>query len=252
MRLLMLKDDHNYLTMSQNALEMTDVVKSFGNVVAVNGINIEIKDGERVALLGENGAGKSTTIRIISGLMRPDKGNVKIFGYPPSSMEAKKYIGYLPEDASPYLNLSLRENLEYIGTIRRTENLNERIDDLLDVLELKSMEKQKPLTLSRGNRQKLCLALSIIHNPRFAVMDEPLNYLDIPTQERVFEYFENMKSTFLISTHILSIAKRLTEKIIILSLGKKVWEGKLTELEDLKGSTKSIETVVSELMKNVL
>ncbi|MHB1440117.1 MAG: ABC transporter ATP-binding protein [Cuniculiplasma sp.] len=247
----MLQEDQTDTEDRQNALSMESVVKTFGNVRAVDGVDIHIKDGERVALLGENGAGKSTTIRIISGLMRPDSGRVRIYGFRPSSVDAKRYIGYLPEDASPYLNLSIRENLDYIGTIRKTENLQEKIEFFLDLLGLKSVEKQKPLTLSRGNRQKLCLALSIIHGPRFAIMDEPLNYLDIPTQEKVFQYFEKMNATFLISTHILSIAKRLTEKIIILSSGKKVWEGKIAELEELKGESKSIETIVSELMRNV-
>ncbi len=247
----MLQEDQKDTEDRQNALSMESVVKTFGKVRAVDGVDIHIKDGERVALLGENGAGKSTTIRIISGLMRPDSGMVRIYGFRPSSVDAKRYIGYLPEDASPYLNLSIRENLDYIGTIRKTENLQEKIEFFLDLLGLKSVEKQKPLTLSRGNRQKLCLALSIIHGPRFAIMDEPLNYLDIPTQEKVFQYFEKMNATFLISTHILSIARRLTEKVIILSSGKKVWEGKITELEELKGETKSIETIVSELMRNV-
>ncbi len=233
------------------ALRMESVVKTFGTVRAVDGVDIQIKDRERVALLGENGAGKSTTIRIISGLMKPDSGMVRIYGHRPSSIEAKRYIGYLPEDASPYLNLSVRENLEYIGTIRRTENLQDRIEFFLDMLGLREMEKQKPLTLSRGNRQKLCLALSIIHQPRFAIMDEPLNYLDIPTQEKVFEYFEKMNATFLVSTHILSIARRLTSKVIVLSSGKKVWEGQITELEELTEGTKTIESIVSELMKHV-
>ena len=247
----MLQEDNKDKEDLSNALMMDSVVKTFGDIRAVDGINIQIKDRERVALLGENGAGKTTTIKIISGLMKPDAGMVRIYGHKPSSIEAKRYIGYLPEDASPYLNLSVRENLDYIGTIRRTENIQEKIEFFLDLLDLKSMEKQKPLTLSRGNRQKLCLALSIIHEPRFAIMDEPLNYLDIPTQEKVFDYFEKMNATFLISTHILSIARRLTEKVIILSSGKKVWEGQIKELEDLAEGTKTIESIVSELMKNV-
>ncbi len=236
---------------SSLSLLMENVSKSYGKITAVKDFSIQIRDGERVALLGENGAGKSTTLKIISGLMKPDTGKVRIFGYPPSSFDAKRMIGYLPEDPSPYLNLSVRENLEYIGAIRETEDLQSRIEDLLDMLSLKGMERQKPLSLSRGNRQKLCLALSIIHHPKFAIMDEPLNYLDIPTQETIFQYFESMKSTFLISTHILSIAKRLTERIVILSSGKKAWEGTIQELEGMEGNGRSIESVVSELMKNV-
>ncbi len=233
------------------ALAFDSVTKSFGKNIAVNHLGFTIKDGEKVALLGENGAGKSTTLKIICGLMRPDSGRVRIYGMLPSSMKAKAHIGYLPEDPSPYLNLSVRENMEYIGAIRQTRNLDERIEDLLSQLYLKKYEKQKPLSLSRGNRQKLCLALSIIHNPSFCVMDEPLNYLDIPTQEAIFEYFENMKSSFIISTHILSIARRLTERIIIISSGQKVWDGKLEELEEMESAGKSMEIVISELMRNV-
>ncbi len=233
------------------ALVLEGVTKSFSGINAVNDLTLRIKDGERVTLLGENGAGKTTTMKIISGLMKPDKGNVRIYGHRPSTMEAKKFIGYLPEDASPYLNLSVRENLDYIGTIRNTENLQDKIEEILSMLDLKEFESQKPLSLSRGNRQKLCLALSIIHSPRFAIMDEPLNYLDIPTQERVFEYFENMDATFLISTHILSIARRLTERVLILSRGKKIWEGTIKDLEDSQSESKSIEAIVTDLMKNV-
>ncbi|MGP6206606.1 ABC transporter ATP-binding protein [Cuniculiplasma sp. SKW3] len=240
-----------YDQVNSSALFMENVSKSYGNIKAVDNFSLDIKEGERVALLGENGAGKSTSLKIISGLMKPDTGKVRIFGYIPSSYEAKKLIGYLPEDASPYLNLSVRENLEYIGAIRQTENLESKIEDLLDILSLKAMSKQKPLSLSRGNRQKLCLALSIIHNPKFAIMDEPLNYLDIPTQEVIFQYFEKMNATFLISTHILSIAKRLTQRIVIISSGKKVWDGSLKELENMEEENRSIESVVSGLMKDV-
>lgn len=236
---------------TSNALTLEGVYKSYAGVQAVNGLDLNIRDGERVALLGENGAGKSTTMRIISGLMKPDSGNVRIYGYRPSSMEAKKNMGYLPEDASPYLNLSVLENLEYIGAIRGTRDLNDRIDQLTELLDMQSMKQQKPLSLSRGNRQKLCLALSIIHEPRFAIMDEPLNYLDIPTQERVFDYFNSMSSTFLISTHILSIAIRITQRIVLLSKGKKVWDGNLEELKNYDNSKRPVEAIVADMMKNV-
>ncbi len=236
---------------SSIALSIEGVYKDYSGVRAVDGLDLTIRDGERVTLLGENGAGKSTTMRIISGLMKPDKGDVRIYGFRPSTVEAKKRIGYLPEDASPYLNLSVRENLEYIGTIRRTANLADRIEMLIELMDMQSMTQQKPLSLSRGNRQKLCLALAIIHEPRFAIMDEPLNYLDIPTQEKVFDYFNSLRSTFLISTHILSIAKRLTERIVVLSKGRKVWDGNLEELENYDNSKRPIEAIVSDLMKNV-
>ncbi|MGP6219718.1 ABC transporter ATP-binding protein [Caldiplasma sukawensis] len=236
---------------SMVALELENVTKRFGSKIAVEDITFKIREGERIALIGENGAGKSTTLKISSGLLRPDTGKVRIFGYLPSSYDARKLLGYLPEDASPYLNLSVIENLEYIGAIRSVENLDDRIDELVTVLSLKEFLKSKPLSLSRGNRQKLCLALSIIHRPKLAIMDEPLNYLDIPTQERVMEYLNSLDSSFLISTHIFSIARRLTQKVIIISRGKKIWEGMVSELEDSAGFGKSVESIISELMRNV-
>lgn len=236
---------------SMVALELENVTKRFGSKIAVEDITFKICEGERIALIGENGAGKSTTLKISSGLMRPDTGKVRIFGYLPSSYDARKLLGYLPEDASPYLNLSVIENLEYIGAIRSVENLDDRIDELVTILSLKEFLKNKPLSLSRGNRQKLCLALSIIHRPKIAIMDEPLNYLDIPTQERVMEYLNSLNSSFLISTHIFSIARRLTQKVIIISKGKIIWEGMVSELEDSAGFGKSVESIISELMRNV-
>lgn len=237
---------------SSYCISADGVWKSYGHQDALKGLTLHIPCGERVALIGPNGAGKSTTLKLLAGLLKPDAGTVSIRGFPPNSYDAKKLIGYLPEDASPYLTLSVRENLEYIGALRETQNLANRIDALLDLLELRDYEKSRTSRLSRGNRQKLALALAIIHEPSIILMDEPLNYLDIPTQERVISFLMKDSATFLVSTHIMSIAERLTTRCIIISSGSKVWEGKISDLRKGEPVDTPIESIVARLMTNAV
>lgn len=229
-------------------IELDGLHKRFGATEALNGLSFRIRCGERVSLLGPNGAGKSTTLKIIAGLLKPDAGEVLLKGYTPNSIEAKRLMGYLPEDPSPYISLSVQENLEYIGSIRGTPDLPERIEYLIKLLSLDRYRKARTSALSRGNRQKLALALSIIHNPRILIMDEPLNYLDIPSQENVFRMLKEMDATFLVSTHIMSIAERLTERVVMISNGHPIWEGTIEELREKGDRSEPIESIVSRLM----
>ncbi len=233
------------------AIDVSSIFKRFGSKEAVKGLSFTVRKGERVALLGPNGAGKSTTLKIIAGLLKPEGGEARLGGYLPTELEAKRMLGYLPEDASPYMSLSVRENLEYIGAIRGTENLHNRVEDLFDLLDLRQYERSKTNSLSRGNRQKLALALSIVHNPSIIVMDEPLNYLDIPTQERVIDALMGMNASFLVSTHIMSIAERLTDKVIIISNGQTVWSGGIKDLRNFGEPSEPVERIVARMMTNV-
>jgi ABC-2 type transport system ATP-binding protein len=235
-----------------NCIELRNVVKRYGKVVALNNVSFTIECGERVALLGPNGAGKSTTLKLIVGLLRPDSGEVLIKGLDPISIQARKIMGYLPEDASPYLMLTVRENLEYIASLRGVDNINERVNKFLDLLALRPYERNRVMSLSRGNRQKLALALALIHDPEILLLDEPLNYLDIPTQERVISLLNSMNNaTILVSTHIMSIAKRLANKVIIISNGQVVWQGSISDLRKLGEEDEPIESIVARLMENV-
>lgn len=236
---------------SDKAIDVSNLVKTFGSKEAVMGLSFSVKKGERVALLGPNGAGKSTTLKIIAGLLKPDSGEARLSGYLPTEMEAKRMLGYLPEDATPYMSLSVRENLEYIGAIRGTENLRDRVDYLFDLLDFREYERSKTNSLSRGNRQKLALALSMVHRPSVIIMDEPLNYLDIPTQERVIDSLVKMDASFLVSTHIMSIAERLTSKVIIISRGQTIWTGTIDELRKFGDPKEPVEKIVARMMGNV-
>ncbi|MGC8543934.1 MAG: ABC transporter ATP-binding protein [Vulcanisaeta sp.] len=229
------------------------LVKRFGNVTALNGISFEVKCGDTVALLGPNGAGKSTTLRILAGLLKPDAGSAYVCGFDVQRQpkEAKACIGYLPEDAVPFLNLTVRENLLYVAALRDLSD--SVVDEAIKLLGLEDLADRLAGSLSRGNRQRLAIALAIMHRPRVLLLDEPLNYLDIPTQEAVIKLFRELNasgSTLLVSTHIMSIAERLTSRVIVINKGVIVWQGAMDELKEIAASAgERIEEVVARLMR---
>ncbi|MFB6470147.1 MAG: ABC transporter ATP-binding protein [Vulcanisaeta sp. AZ3] len=234
-------------------IEVKNVTKHFGNNTALNGISFEINCGDSVSLIGPNGAGKTTTLRILSGILRPDSGTVKICGVDifKKPREAKTCLGYLPEDAVPFLNLTVRENLEYVGILRGIDGLDDRIDELVKVLELEDLMNKPVAALSRGNRQKVALAMAIIHRPKVLLLDEPLNYLDIPTQERIIKLLRNMNNdgtTILLSTHIMSIAEKLTNDAIIINKGKIIWRGTMEQLKTETNANQTIEETIINIL----
>ncbi|MEM4076445.1 MAG: ABC transporter ATP-binding protein, partial [Metallosphaera sp.] len=164
--------------------------------------------------------------------------------------EVKRILAYLPEDPVPYRILTVRENLEYFAALRGIPNPKERAEEMISLLNMTEFERVQAGKLSRGNQQRLSLALVLLHNPEILLLDEPLNYLDIPTQERVIDILKGLNSTFLVSTHIMSIALRLTDHVIVISRGKVVWTGSITELRSLGREDEPIESVVSRMMTN--
>ena len=241
---------HEFILSSPQGIgiQLEHVSKSYGAFLALNDLSFDVPLGGRFALLGPNGAGKSTTLKLLVGSLRADTGYVKILGSPPESREAKSAVGYLPEDALPYRMLSVRENLEYIGALRRVPDVKGRVDFLLDELELRQYERSNVGRLSRGNTQKLAIALAIVHSPKVLLLDEPLNYLDIPTQEKVIAMLDKMEGTHLVSTHIMGIANRLTDSVVMISKGQVLWEGTIEELRKKGSHEEPIEAVVARMM----
>ncbi len=234
-------------------INVSGLVKQFGNVTALNGVTFEVKCGDTAALLGPNGAGKSTTLRILAGLLKPDAGSAYVCGFDVQRQpkEAKACIGYLPEDAVPFLNLTVRENLLYVAALRGLSD--SVVDETIKLLGLEDLADRLAGSLSRGNRQRLAIALAIMHRPRVLLLDEPLNYLDIPTQEAVIKLFRELNasgSTLLVSTHIMSIAERLAGRVIVINRGVIVWQGAMDELKEIAASAgERIEEVVARLMR---
>ena len=234
--------------MGLNGIELSHVSKSYGTVPALNDLSFEIPVGGRFALLGPNGAGKSTTLKLLIGSLRAETGCAKILGQAPDSRESKAVVGYLPEDALPYRMLSVRENMEYIAALRGVQDVKTRTEYLLDELELREYEKANVGRLSRGNTQKLAIALAIIHSPKVLLLDEPLNYLDIPTQEKVISLLDRLEGTHLVSTHIMAIAHRLTDSVVMISKGTFLWEGTIDDLRKKGSPDEPIEKVVARMM----
>lgn len=234
-----------------DCIVLRNVYKAYNGFVALNDLSFSIPCLGRYSLLGPNGAGKSTTMKILAGLLKPDHGEVLIGGYPPDSKEAKRIIGYLPEDPLPYRTLTVKENLEYVAALRGLPDAKDRAERLIDLLDLREYERVQAGRLSRGNLQKLALGLAIIHEPKIVLLDEPLNYLDIPTQEKVISMLKSMNATFLVSTHIMSIAQRLTDHVIMISRGSLIWAGTIQDLRSLGKEDEPIESVVARLMNSV-
>src|SRR6266567_772791 len=142
----------------------------------------------------------------------------------------------LPRDSLPTLARSY------------SRRLSSSTNRFLDELSLREYERAKVGKLSRGNMQKLSIALALVHNPKIVLLDEPLNYLDIPTQERVFKMLKALDSTQIVSTHIMSIATRLTERVLMIARGKIVWNGTIDALKAMEVGDEPIESVVARMM----
>ena len=232
------------------AIEVKEVSKSFADFQALRDISFSIGTGERVTILGPNGAGKTTIMKLLIGLLTPDSGEILIDGHEPTSIDARSVVGYLPEDAQPYRVLTVRENLEYIAALRGVENVKDRADLIIGYLDLSDIAITKIGALSRGNVQRVSIGIAMMHSPKILLMDEPLNYLDIPTQEKVIKLLDSFHATYFVSTHILSIAQRMTERVIMLSKGRITWQGTIADLNRQSSGGETLESTVSRMMQD--
>ena len=232
------------------AIDVRNVSKSFADFQALRNISFSIEQGERVTILGPNGAGKTTIMKLLIGLLTPDDGEILIDEHEPTSIDARSIVGYLPEDAQPYRVLTVRENLEYIAALRGVEDVKDRADLIIGYLDLSELAKTKLSALSRGNVQRVSIGIAMMHSPKILLMDEPLNYLDIPTQERVIKLLDSFHATYFVSTHILSIAQRMTQRIIMLSKGRITWQGTIGDLNKLSSGDETLESTVSRMMQD--
>ena len=230
-------------------IEVQNLSKSYGSFAALNKVNFEIKAGEIVGLLGHNGAGKTTTLKILTGYLQPDEGSVSIDGKDvlTETQATQEVIGYLPENAPLYPELSVQDYLQMVADARKipTKQRKEYIREAVLATGLYEKLTSPISTLSKGYRQRTCLAQAILHKPRLLILDEPTVGLD-PTQ--LIEIRNLIKSlaehsTILFSTHILSEVEALCDRAIILLNGEVGSDAKLAELS-------SSSDVVLELQKD--
>jgi len=228
----------------------TQLVRNFGETVAVNHLSFEVQAGEIYGLLGPNGAGKTTTVRIVSGLLPPTVGHVKVFGFDPMTqpIEVKKRIGLVPEDHILYESLTPREFFNFVASVRRLNQseVESRMLSLIDAFEFAEYYDKPIATLSHGNRQKASIISALIHDPPLLVLDEPFSGLDARTV-RVLKDILNIHlengGGIMFSSHILEVAESLCDRIGIIDEGRMVAEGTVNELREMVKSHGSLEEV---------
>jgi ABC-2 type transport system ATP-binding protein len=218
------------------ALEISGLRKSFGRP-AVDGLDLRVRPGEFYMLLGPNGAGKTTTLRMVSGLLKPDAGNISIFGIDAikEPVQAKQIVGWLSDEPMIYDKLSPLEYLEFIAGLWNvdTASAEARAHDLIRWLGLEDHAAERCEKFSRGMRQKVALAGALLHEPKLIILDEPLTGLDAGAARLVKDVLvENVRAgrSVVMTTHILEIAERMADRIGVISKGRLITEGTLDEL----------------------
>ena len=237
-------------------VELIDVWKSYDGTQALRRLNLEVYKGEIFGLLGPNGAGKTTALKIIVGLLKMDKGIVKVNGIDVSEepYEYKKLIGYVPETVSLPDYLTVEEFLIYSGKIREVPNeqIKERMNYFIRLFELGEKRKSLIISLSRGMRQKVAIASALIHDPDLLILDEPFIGIDPMGQHIIKDLFnERVKDgkTIFVSTHMLDTAERLCNRVAIIHKGQNVASGDLKNLQQLSrsGENATLEEVFLRL-----
>lgn len=218
-------------------LEVNELSKMYGDVTALDRVSLSVEDGALFGLLGPNGSGKTTMIRVLSGQVRPTGGSACVLGLDAErdGLLVRERVGIIPEQESPPSFLTAMEYLEFVGAIRKIPDIAERAEYWFDLLEFGDKKHVLCKDLSRGTRQKLMVAQAFIHEPVLALIDEPLINLDPIMQDVVKEYLADYVTsgkTIFLSTHILEIAEEICSHFAILHQGKLLHSGPVADLTD--------------------
>ena len=236
-------------------IEISGLVKRFGDLTAVDNLNLKIGPGEIFGFLGPNGAGKTTTVKLMTGLLKPTQGVIKIAGFDVAArpLEAKRLMGLVPDEPFVYPKLTGAEYLRFIGDLYDVEPASQRrrIPELLEMLELSRWGGELVESYSHGMRQKLVIAGILLHEPKVLVLDEPIVGLDPRSARMVKDIFLKLAergTAIFMCTHILEIAERLCGRIGIILGGSLIALGTLEELRSkARGSAPGLEDVFLSL-----
>lgn len=247
-------------------LNICDLTKNYGSFTAVNHLSLRIPEGDLFGFVGPNGAGKTTTIRIVCGLLRASSGQVRIGGTsaPVGSREMKRMIGYVPDFFGVYDNLKVREYMDMYGSMygMHSRDIAKLTDDLLELVNLSDKKEVYVDTLSRGMKQRLCVARALLHNPKLLILDEPSSGLDPRARVEMKELLMNlhaMGKTIVISSHILSELSEMCTSIGIMNSGQLITAGRIEDImQQLSGGKRihirlvsGMETAVRILKEQV-
>ena len=228
------------------SIEVKNLFKYYGDQAAVKDASFNVKNGEIVGFLGPNGAGKSTTMKVITGFIPSTSGEVKVCGETVTvdSLNTRKMIGYLPENNPLYLDMYVREYLEFVGSIYKVDNLKDRVNHMIKSVGLEIEQGKKIGALSKGYRQRVGLAQAIIHDPKVLILDEPTSGLDPNQLVEIRELIREVgkEKTVMLSTHIMQEVEAICDRIVIINRGEIVADDKAADLQ----IETSIQTVFVE------
>ena len=210
------------------AIETKNLIKNFNGKIAVNGIDLKIKEGILFSLLGVNGAGKTTTIKMLTGLTIPSGGEILINGKHLSN-EIKNIMNVSPQETAIAPNLTVKENLEFIEGVYKVSNKTEK---LLKEFKLESVKNQKAKTLSGGYQRRLSIAMALINDPKILFLDEPTLGLDVIARRELWNIIKSLKEkmTIILTTHYMEEAERLSDEVGIMAQGNLICTGTPKEL----------------------
>jgi ABC-2 type transport system ATP-binding protein len=244
-----------------NAIQTFKLVKKFDGLVAVNGVDLEIKEGELFSLLGPNGAGKTTTIRMLCCLLKPTSGTASILGYDIAKepFKVKKLIGVSPQDTVLSERLNCWENLALIGKIHglSSNEVNRRSKELLETMGLMERSKDQVRKFSGGMKRRLSIAMSLVHDPELLFLDEPTLGLDPQARRTIWEYIAQLKGkkTILLTTHYMEEADSLSDRIGIIDEGRVVALGTPQELKtttfEMRSMVVTAENIATEVIADL-
>lgn len=217
-------------------IKVKSLNKSFGPINAVRGVSFEVNHGEVLGFLGPNGAGKSTTMKMITGFLEPTSGTVEVNGFDvlDNPIEVKRSVGYLPEGAPAYGEMTVKSFLNFIADVRQLtgSHRQKRIDEVVDIINIKHVIDQSIETLSKGFKRRVGIAQAILHDPSVLILDEPTDGLDPNQKHEVRNLITEMSEdkAIVISTHILEEVDAVCSRAIIISSGVLMFDGTPTEL----------------------
>ncbi len=232
------------------SIEVKNLFKFYGEQAAVKDISFSVNSGEIVGFLGPNGAGKSTTMKIITGYISASSGDVSVCGMPVSldSLDTRQVIGYLPEHNPLYLDMYVKEYLEFVGKIYKISDVKDHVSDMVKRVGLEVEQNKKIGTLSKGYRQRVGLAQAIIHDPEVLILDEPTSGLDPNQLVEIRELIKTIgkEKTVMLSTHIMQEVEAICDRVVIINKGEIVADDKASTI----GIDSTIQTVYVEFDGN--
>jgi len=217
-------------------IKVKSLTKSFGPIHAVRGVSFDVNNGEVLGFLGPNGAGKSTTMKMITGFLEPTSGTVEVNGHDvlEEPLAVKRAIGYLPEGAPAYGEMTVKSFLNFIADIRQLTGTGrqKRIDEVVEIINIKSVIDQSIETLSKGYKRRVGIAQAILHDPKILILDEPTDGLDPNQKHEVRNLIKEMAQdkAIVISTHILEEVDAICSRAIIIASGEILFDGTPGEL----------------------